>query len=456
MIKFSKSLFIYCLLFNSLTFSLLAQTDDDIEGFLESGKNCYKKGLLNEAALEFENVLIIDKTNFLARLWLAQIYIDKKDTVNARKLLTEASIQAPDHPRVKELQKLLGESDRYVKQDLIDPVIAETIGGIASTTASHRKYGLVIPENKIIEEKLEKKLLISTREAFNEKKEIIDKVEKRHSENAELNKKYFSDSAGPLEPVFQAYNTQGLNQALDIYFELLIKDPTIASKDDKGIVEEGTKIYSARFLEDSKNMETRYYHGILLYVNGFYGESNEVLTPLRSNPGKYKYKLQPYFQALDKWVEQENLRIAAEKREEEMRIAREARAKAKAAAEKDDVWANVKKRGQEKNGDLAEISRKEAEIIHEDGYKLYKKGKLDDAIAKYNEALKKDPNNMEYNYHLALAWMDKGLAGDATAYDKAISSYQKVIAVDPDSKLAKDAASMIKDIRNAKRSLGEK
>ena len=68
----------------------------------------------------------------------------------------------------------------------------------------------------------------------------------------------------------------------------------------------------------------------------------------------------------------------------------------------------------------------------------------------------KDGDNPEYNYHMGLAWMDKGLAGDAQAYDNAITSYQKVINLAPESKLAKDANTMINDIKQAKRSLGER
>ncbi len=455
MIKFNKALYLYSFSFLLLSSSLFAYTDDDIDGFLASGKSCYKLGRLDEAALEFENVLIIDKSNFQARLWLAQIYIDKKDIVNARKLLTEASIQVPDHPRVKELQKLIGESGDHVKQDLVDPVIAETIGGITKVRKP-RKYGLVIPENKIIEENMEKKLLISVNQVFDEKKEIIENREKRQTENEEVNKKYFvSDNSNPLEPVFQAYRSQGLNKALDKYFELLAKDPSLASKDDKGIIDEGNKIYSVKYSEDPNNNENRYYQGMLLYVNGFYNESNEVLKPFRSNPGQYASRLRPYFTLLDKWLEQEKIRIAALKYEEEQRLAREAQEKAKAEADKNDVWNQVKNRGQDKNTDLA-LNKKEAEEIHNEAYKMYKKGKLDEAIGKFNEALAKDPNNPEYNYHLGLAWMDKGLAGDSKAYDKAIASYQRVIAIDPDNKLAQDAAAMIKDIRSAKRSLGEK
>ena len=459
MINYRRALYLFVLFGLLSNIQLDAHTDDDIYDFLKAGKECYSKGLLNEAALEFENVLIIDKTNFQARVWLAQIYIDKKDIVNARKLLTEASMQAPDHPKVKELQKLIGESGMPVKPDLVDPVIAETIGGIASST-KHRKYGLVIPEDKVNEENLEKKLLISTREVFSEKTAVTQKLENSRKESREIDRKFFDESSrNPLSPVFDAYKYQGLNQALDKYFELLMKDPTIASKDDRGLIDEGNKIYSLRYAEDPKDIDNRYYYGILQYINGLYAEADEILKPFRTNPGKYSTSVIPYLNRLDKWREQENMRLAALKYEEEQRLAKEAEAKAKAEAEENDVWAKVKQKGREankdKNSDLATVDKKDAEALHNDGYKLYKKGKLDEAIAKFNDALSKDGNNPEIHYHLALAWMDKGLAGDIVAYDKAIASYQKVISIAPDSKLAKDANTMINDIRQTKLSLGE-
>ena len=460
MIISKKSLlFLCCLWLFSSSVVLDAQTDDDIEGFLKAGKARYRRGMLNEAALEFENVLIIDRSNFQARIWLAQIYIDKKDYTNARKLLIEASLQAPDHPRVKELQKLLGDSGKTVKPTLVDPIIAETLAGIASAT-KQREYGLVIPENKVIEENLEKRLLVKSDQAFNEKNEILDNIEKSKEEaKARLNKHFVVENS-QLSPVFEIYRTQGLNAALDKYYELLMKDPTIASKDDKGLIDDGNKVYSIRFANNPNDPETRYYYGTLQYINGLYEEAEAVLKPFRDNPGKYTVRLAPFFDGLNKWQEQEKIRLAELKYEEEQRLAKEAQEKEKAEAEKDDVWAKIKNKSKEngsnKNGDLAKEDKTQAATSHNEGYKLYKKGKLDEAIAKYEEALAKDGNNAEYNYHLGLAWMDKGFAGDTEAYDKAVSYYQKTINVAPNSKLAEEAKSMIDGIQQTKQSLGEK
>ena len=459
MINHNKSILLLCCLWLLSPNIIFAQTDDDIEGFLKAGKACYRRGMLKEAALEFENVLIIDRTNFQARIWLAQIYIDKKDYTNARKLLIEASLQAPDHPRVKELQKLLGDAGKTVKPDLVDPVIAETIAGIASAT-KHREYGLVIPENKVIEENLEKKLLVKSDEIFNERKEVLDNIEKNKEEAKTRINKHFVVENSQLAPVFEIYRNQGLNAALDKYYELLWQDPTLASKDDKGLLDDGNKVYSVRFAADPNDLETRYYYGTLQYINGLYEEAEIALKPFRKDPGKYAVRLAPFFDGLNKWQEQEKMRLAALKYEEEQRLAKEAEEKEKAEAEENDVWAKIKnkssQKGSGKNGDLAKEDKTQAAASHTEGYKLYKKGKLDEAIAKYEEALAKDGDNPEYNYHLGLAWMDKGFAGDTTAYDKAVTYYQKTINAAPDSKLAEEAKSMIDGIQQTKQSLGEK
>ncbi len=93
--------------------------------------------------------------------------------------------------------------------------------------------------------------------------------------------------------------------------------------------------------------------------------------------------------------------------------------------------------------------------MHTEGYDLYKRGKLNEALEKYQAALEQHGENAELNYHMGLAWTDKGLAGDSSAFDRAVSSFHRVISLGPESKLAKDAQAMIRDIDAAKKTLGE-
>lgn len=459
----SKTLVLWVVL-SLFPFSLetAAQTED-IQDFLKAGQASYAKGRLDEAALEFENVLMIDKSNFLAKVFLAQIYIDRRDATNAKRLLSEACLQAPGHPKVQELQKLLGMNLECKKPDLVDPVIAETLGCIASTTRK-RPFGIVIPEDKVVEENLEKKLLTFNDEVFDEKTAVIRNIE-RSRENLQTNQQKVDSyivekSDSLLEPVFEVYSSQGLNKALDKYFEMIMKDPSLASKDDRGLINEGNRVYSLRYSENLNDNEARYYYGALQYINGLYEDAEQILHPFRSNAGRYATRLAPFFAGLNKWREQEERRLAFLKYEEEQRLAKEAKEKEEAEKQKEDVWAKVKNRGaggnDRKTSDLASAGTKaEAARIHDEAYKLYKRGKLDAAIERFNEAISKDGENPEYSYHLGLAWTDKGLAGDVAAFDQAITAYQKVISLSPEGKLAKDAESMINDIQQAKRSLGE-
>ncbi|MDD3148484.1 MAG: tetratricopeptide repeat protein [Candidatus Riflebacteria bacterium] len=430
----------------------VAQTDEDISLFLKAGQECYDKGELDNAALEFENILLIDRRNFAAQVWLAQVYLDKKDLEKARRLLIEASLQAPDHPRVIQLQKMLGEIKKpatIIKA--ADPVVRETLTLIGSGTRL-RQYGLVIPENKVARDTEEARLL------------IFDGLEvettKPEEKSIEL-QKYFAPETGPLADVFNARESQGLNAALDIYFAKVMADPGLASKDDRGLLAQGNEVFAPRFAENNQDTEARYYYGALQFINGLYPDAERILTPLKTDPGIYASRLQPVFAVLDEWRDRENQQMLALKRAEEERLAQEALEREEAQKKKDDIWAKLKRRrAAGKNAsDSVEAGGSEgvaeAAVLHAEGYELYKKGKLDEAIAKYDEALSRQADNPEYNYHLGLAWTDKGLAGDSQAFDRAITSFQRVISLAPDDKLGRDAQSMIKDIDSAKKSLGE-
>ena len=93
------------------------------------------------------------------------------------------------------------------------------------------------------------------------------------------------------------------------------------------------------------------------------------------------------------------------------------------------------------------------EAVDSEGYGLYKKGQLDSAIEKFQAAIKGNPNEPKFHFHLGLAMTDKGLAGSGDAFDRAIESFNKVIALSPGSKQAKDAEVMIRDIVAAKNSM---
>lgn len=431
----------------------MAQTDEDISGFLQRGQECYEHGDFSGAVLEFENVLLIDRQNFSARVWLAQVYVDLKDLEKARSLLREASLQAPEHPRVVQLQKMLGEIKKPVVIETADPVINEAMVLIGSGTAM-RQYGLVIPEDKVKADTLEKDLL-----GFDD-----DEIAPEKPKEKEIRLlSDFAQETGPLAEVFSVLENRGLNEALDIYFAKVIADPALAGVDDKGLLVKGNEAFAARFMNSPDDLEARYYYGALQFINGLYGESEKVLAPLKNNPGIYAERLQSMFLVLDKWRDQENQRIMQAKRAEEERLAKEAYEKEMAAKQKEDVWAKIKKRrragaasASAQVGNQAGATEVAAAAeMHDQGYELYKKGKLDEAVAKYEAALAIQPDNAEFNYHLGLAWTDKGLAGDAMAFNQAVSVFQRVISLAPEGKLSKDAQAMIKDIEAAKKSIGE-
>ncbi len=447
----AAALLIFLILGSGL-FVARAQSDDDINLFLQAGQECYNKGELANAALEFENILLIDPQNFAARVWLAQVYVDMKDIDKARRVLAEASLQAPDHPRVIQLQKILGGIKKpSTRVKSVDPVVNEALTLIGSGTRV-RQFGLVIPESKVVKDTSEKSLLIF------EGLELA--AEKPKEKDIEL-QNYFEPETGPLADVFVALDSQGLNAALDLYFTKILADPGLAAQNDRGLLVKGNETFSQKFADSPDSVEARYFYGTLQFINGLYADAEKILEPLKASAGEYEERLKPVFASLKRWRDQENQRVLALKQAEEERLALEAFEKEEAAKKKDDIWAKLRKKraaGSNASGSADAGGSEgvaEAAAMHAEGYELYKKGKLDEAIAKYDEALSRQADNPEYNYHLGLAWTDKGLAGDAPSFDRAVTAFQKVISLVPDGKLGKDAQAMIKDIDSAKKTLGE-
>ncbi|HAE40616.1 MAG TPA: hypothetical protein DCG57_18580 [Candidatus Riflebacteria bacterium] len=443
-----SGLIVVILLFHSDWRLVKAQTHEDISGFLQQGQDCYKRGDLTGAALEFENVLMLDRQNFAARVWLTQVYIDLKALEKARKILREASLQAPDHPRVIELQKMLGGIKTPVSMLNIDPVKTETLSLIGSGTRL-RRYGLVIPEAKVASDSSERDLLVFD--------DIEITSEKPREPDLEL-ETYFGKESGPLAEVFTTLDRSGLNPALDLYFTKMFADPALGAIDDKGLLTRADQVYSARFKADPDNLETRYYFAALQYMNGMYPYAEELFATIRKAPGEYASRMAPFISGIDKWREQENTRVAMLKQAEEERLAREAMEKEEEERYKREELARSNRRRRTDNvasGSQPATPEGAAQGLHGEGYDLYKRGKLDEALEKYAAALEQHGENPELNYHMGLAWTDKGLAGDSAAFERAISSFQRVISLVPDSKLAKDAQAMIRDIDSAKKTLGE-
>lgn len=422
-----------------------AQTPEDIVQFMQAGQKAYNQGDLAAAALEFENVLIIDQANFSAKVWLVQVFADLKDFNKARQLLREASLQAPDHPRVVQLHRLLGETtERQVRIEK-DPVTNELLSSIGVNT-SLRPYGMVIPQDKVNPPKNELDFL------------VFDDLKIAPEPDMEDDIIAFAMPASPLADVFDALAIKGVSAALDIYFDKLLDDPSIAAVSDEGLLQRGRDLYEPRLETAPNDQEAKYYMGLLALVDGMYQDSADLLEPFRQEVGEREPTLKRAFVIIDKWKSNEEARALAKKQAEEERIAQEA-AEAEEARRREMQEAAARQRAASRaeggDSDDAPAASEEAQAKHDAGYDFYKRGNLDEAIANFQQAIEIDDTNPQYHYHYGLAWTDKGLAGDMSAFDIAITSFQYVISLTPGSKTATDAESMIRDIESARQVMGD-
>ncbi len=412
-------------------FPALCQEAEDIAEFLNKGQECYNKHDLQGAAIEFENVLMLDSRNFEAKVWLAQIYTDMKLLHKARNLLEQIRKVAPEHARVKALSKLIGDEPAKITKREPDLVVHEALTILGSGTRL-RPFGLVIPEGKVKDP---------------EEAAPIQLEEKVETGEPAPELAGFNKQEGPLGAVFEAWTSEGLNAGLDAYFRAVIDDVSLAEADDHGLLKEGLKFFEPRLRANASDPETLYYLGMIAYFNGVLDRSAKFLDPLRGSDGPRQEMLSKVLADLDKRKAQEEARLAAIRKEEEAReAAKKAEAERQAAAQAAaaQASANTASPGAPLTG---------TDAMHAEGYELYKKGQLDAAIEKFQSAIKEKATEPKFFYHLGLALTDKGLAGNVDSFDRAIESFNQVIHLDPGSKMAKDSEVMIRDIVAAKNSL---
>ncbi|MBF0499985.1 MAG: tetratricopeptide repeat protein [Candidatus Riflebacteria bacterium] len=487
----------FCVVFIS---SCYAQESDEATEFLKRGADLYKSLDLKNAVIEFENVLLIEPSNIDAQAWLVRIYADLKQVKRAQDLLATLKKQAPDHPKVKELEALFGDgsnnsvisgksetlpntgkpgkSDKSGKSgksgkpdktgkksakagktentsksdilklpakgpqqaDNIDFVVHETLTLLGSGTQL-RQFGLVIPEAKV-------KAPLATDVILAEDNGGTP----GSAEGPALEK--FDANEGPLAEAFDVWASDGISAGLDKYFELVLADKALAAMNDRKILEEGIAYFTPRLTANPKDEDACFYLGMIAFFNGNMDKARELLEPLRDTERPFKRLLKPVFAEFDRIKAEENARKLALKRDDDLR--EEARRKAEEAAAQASassaIAANLA--SVTANGGIASAPSANAnESVDGEGYDLYKKGQLDAAIEKFQIAIKGSPNDPKYQYHLGLALTDKGLAGSNECFDRAIEAFNKVVQLDPGGKLAKDAEVMIRDLVAAKNSV---
>jgi len=423
----------------------VAQEPDDVREFLQRGQACYQKRDLAGAALEFENVLLLDTSNFEASIWLSQIYADQKNMFKARQMLQQAKKIMPTHARVISLEKLFGTEKPRVTKKETDLVMHEALTLLGSGSRL-RPFGLVVPEEKVHAAGVPS----STIAAFEDVEIAIEPALATASPAIPAGIDTFAREEGPLATVFEARTVDGLKKALDIYFELVSKDKALMEQNDRGLLKEGFDYYEPKYRASASDSEAVYYFGMIQFCNGLVDEACRMLEPLRESDSPYKDRLQMVWSEIDRRRREEDARRAAIKRDEE---AREAARQAAAAEASSTAAAMAAAAGSAPAGSVASAASP-ADAMHAEGYELYKKGQVDAAIEKFNTAISRNPNEPTYHYHLGLALTDKGLGGQYDAFDRAIEAFNRVLRLAPQGeKLAKDAAAMIRDINAAKGTL---
>ncbi len=429
---------------------LAAQTPEDIDEFMAAGKRAYEARRFREAATEFENVIMLDGRNVKAKIMLAKCCVELKLVGRARELLMRARLQAPDDDEVKLLTEMLKQpvaQDHPRKEG--DLALHEQLAMLASSTA--RPFGLVIPPSKVTRPatlpsgNFDQDAPLAATDPIAFPDDTVTRSVAQFTAGADK---------GPLASVFNTRVEKGLMPALDRYFELVEGNQDLLSEDDHGLLGEGLAHFKPRVENNPDDRDSRVYYAMILWLNGSKQQAFDVANPLHNIEDMLLPQHKKLLATVDKWRRDEDTRMAEIKRLADENAAAAAAASAAAAAASANASAAVAA-AMSGSGSAAGIASASSpdQRLDQQGYEAYKKGKLEEAIACYQQGIKINAKSGSLYYHLGLAYTDKGLGGDMASFDRAIEAFNQVMRIEPGSRQAKDAETMIKDINAAKTSL---
>jgi len=430
-------------LVGSFIIPLFAQESEDIAEFFTRGKECYEKRDLQNAAVELENVLLLDPGHLDAKILLIKVYGDLKEIKKAQDLLKAALAQDPDNAELKSLEKLFGGEKPKVKKKEGDLVLHETLTLLGNKTPP-RPLGLVIPQNKIKSPKPD--FVASQSIAFPQE-------EPKASESIQVDEK---KEEGPLYEVFDIWALEGLNSGLEKYFEVVGADKSLGVLDDRNLLRDGLNFFKPRFEANPQDEENRYFYGMITFFNGEIEQARQILDPILNGEKMKSPGGKLVLAEFERLQKEEDARQLAKKKEEEAREAArraEEEAKAAAAAAAAAAVAQAASGTADSSGTVPLPAAGTPEATDLEGYDLYKKGQLDEAIEKFKQAIAGKATEPQFFYHLGLAYTDKALGGKLEAFDKAIEAFNNVMRLTPGTKLARDAEIMIRDLSAAKNSV---
>ena len=387
-----KKLFLcICLTFSVLSPPSVPATEyefsENIVEALQRADLLWRQSKIEESLLEFENVILMDETNFKGLSGIFQCYLKLGKLTEARETLESIQRYYIDSKLTKKLNQQLDSAERVADQQAAEDFFNKQLEDFETATDEKN-----LNRNK-------------------NKPQIIP----RHS---------IKTPQGKFAKAIQLHKKRFTSQAIPLFMEAIMDENNLLFANDHGLLSIARDYYTRNIEANPKDIKSNF---ILAWIWNHYSDTDKTKTLYEKILSIAPKNSQEY-------------RIA-EAKIEEIKSQKDQMEKAR-RLEQERLKKDTERyrRIQIANGKYSQYSKADYTLK---GLKFYDEKNIPEAVIHLQGAVKVDPQNPETHYHYAMIQVESAFNGNENGFSIAKRELETCLNLEPDPTLRGKALELL-------------
>ena len=379
-----------------LTFSVLSppgvpateyEFSENIVEALQRADFLWRQSKIEESLLEFENVILMDETNFKGLSGIFQCYLKLGKLTEARETLESIQRYYIDSKLTKKLNQQLDSAERVADQQAAEDFFNKQLEDFETATDEKN-----LNRNK-------------------NKPQIIP----RHS---------IKTPQGKFAKAIQLHKKRFTSQAIPLFMEAIMDENNLLFANDHGLLSIARDYYTRNIEANPKDIKSNF---ILAWIWNHYSDTDKTKTLYEKILSIAPKNSQEY-------------RIA-EAKIEEIKSQKDQMEKAR-RLEQERLKKDTERyrRIQIANGKYSQYSKADYTLK---GLKFYDEKNIPEAVIHLQGAVKVDPQNPETHYHYAMIQVESAFNGNENGFSIAKRELETCLNLEPDPTLRGKALELL-------------
>jgi|GEM_PF-1078356 len=370
------------------------QFSENIIEALQRGDYLFRQGKLEDAKIEYENVLMMDESSVKGLTGLFQVQLKLSKLPEARDSLDNIKRFSVNQKLIRTLSQQLENAERIADQKALESFESFQMEDFETATSPSKTEKKEIQRNPLTPG--------------------AQRIQRLSTKTPQ----------GKFAKAIQLHKKRFTAQAIPLFMEALMEDPNLLFANDHGLLSQSRDFYLKALNADPRNVQ---YMFLLAWIWEQYSNPDEAKKLYERILKTAKKNSQEYL------VSKGKLKLIVE---EEQRVA-QARALEEERIQKD---ASRYKKLQIANGKYSGYAKDE---YQSKGKQFLEEKNIPEAIIHLQGATRVDPNNPETHYYYAMAQVESAFNGNENGFSIAKRELETTLNLNPGPDLRRKAEELL-------------